>query len=128
MTPDPITRVLRVAGAGVALAVTLTLGALLAALSATVRTGPFAPNATGAPVDVAGRIEVYGDGTMTLTTATNGLREVVVDGRTLVDEPVTGVATLAALRPGRRIAVWGQSGRCGGPLVARYVFVWGENK
>jgi hypothetical protein len=121
-------RALRAGGAVVALAVTLVLCTLLVALRANVRTGAFAPGANGSPVDVTGRIEFYGHGTMTLTTATSGLREVVVDGRTRVSEPPRGVATLAALRPGRHVAVWGEPASRGGPLVARDVFVWGETK
>jgi hypothetical protein len=115
-----LTGLLRAAGAILALVITVTLGALLVALRTNGGTVLFGPDVRNAPMDVGGQVEFYGHGTIVLTTSTNGLREVSVDGRTVVEEPAAGLTSLAALRPGRNVAVWGDP--------ARHIFVWGETR
>jgi len=87
-----------------------------------------------ARADVRGIIELYGDGTIVVETATAGLREVRIDARTVVwemkerlpgpDAALAGTpATLADLRPGRAAVVWVEIGFSAIP-VAREIGVW----
>jgi len=88
--------------------------------------------------DIAGTIQLFGDGTIVVETVTSGLREVLVDARTVVRDmgrlepnPHGGFsgapATLADLRPGRAAMVWVEKRR-GLVPVASEVGVWGDGR
>lgn len=81
------------------------------------------PRPRAARSDVAGTIELYGNGSIVIETATEGLREVQVNPRTHVLEDGMRVRALA-LRPGRLAAVWLDAGTT--PPTAREIVVWGR--
>jgi hypothetical protein len=115
----------------------VSLIALLAVLGASV--APLRAGRTNwVRPDVAGVIELFGDGTIVVETATAGLREVRVDGSTVVRELTAqssirdgdlagAVATLAGLRPGR-FAIMSVRPGPGALAVAREIGVWGEGR
>ena len=74
--------------------------------------------------DVAGTIELYGEGSIVIESTTAGLREVRVDAHTRVYDQ-DARATSAELRPGRPATVWLEPGSWSATPVAREIMVWG---
>jgi hypothetical protein len=89
------------------------------------------------PPDVVGIVEGYGNGAVVVETSTAGMREVRVDGSTIVrdlgerpgrDAGASGrPASLADLRPGRSIASWSREGLHPVPVAGR-IDVWGRGR
>jgi hypothetical protein len=83
------------------------------------------PHPRAARPDVAGTIELYGEGSIIIESTTAGLREVRVDARTRVyDQDV--LITSAGLRPGRPATVWLATDAGNAPPLAREIMVWGR--
>ncbi len=93
-------------GLGVAVLLLMQLGGALLVLRA--RDAPSAPGwrIPGETADVLGTVEHYGDGVIALTTS-QGPATIRVDGGTEVTT-LTAPATLADIRPGETIVVWGR--------------------
>jgi hypothetical protein len=75
--------------------------------------------------DVAGTIELYGEGSIVIESSTAGLREVRVDARTRVYDQ-EAPATSVDLRPGRPAVIWLAPGSWSATPVAREIVVWGR--
>jgi hypothetical protein len=87
--------------------------------------------------DVVGIVQLYANGAVVVETWTAGLREIRVDGSTMVrdlgerpgrDAGASGrPASLADLRPGRTIASWWREGLHPVPVAGR-IDVWGRGR
>ena len=78
------------------------------------------------PIDFGGTIERYGDDSIFISTSTAGLCEIRLTPQTVIRDGDT-VAQIAALRPGRLVAVQGAHDD-GGRLTAGQLLVWGAPK
>ena len=87
--------------------------------------------------DVVGIVQLYANGAVVVETSTAGLREIRVDGKTMVrelgerpgrDVGASGqLASLADLRPGRSIASWRRQSLDPVPVAGR-IDVWGPGR
>jgi hypothetical protein len=84
--------------------------------------------------DVAGIVQLYADGAVVVETSTMGLRELRVDGSTIVrdlgerpDRPSPRPGSLADLRPGRWVASFWRAGLHPVPVADR-IEVWGRGR
>jgi hypothetical protein len=90
---------------GVAVLLLLQLGGAVLVLGARTPSPNPAWRIPGETADVLGTVEHYGDGVIALTTS-QGPATIRVDARTAVTT-LTAPATLADVRPGDTIVVWG---------------------
>jgi len=82
---------------------------------------------SGIPIDFGGTIERYGDDSIFVSTSTTGLLAVRVTSGTVVREGDM-ITSIAALRPGRRVAVQGAHDDSEGRLTARQLIVLGPSQ
>ena len=115
MSAAGLDRVLRAAGA-------LLVAAIVAAAAWAALSRPESSWLSGTTA-LGGTIEHYADDAIVISTSSAALRSIRVGPDTVVKEAAP--TTVAALRPGRFVAVRGTAASPTAPFDAREILVWG---